>query len=149
MTGRVAIAAIVGGILSRTTGGKFANGALTAGMAQLLNNETRAVAAKNVVDSTREAWEHYMEGNGEEVELDPKRKRLLLESEEHKLRSQRIREGLTSKMEGNYGVDFTEEMFHIGRTTVHYEIVCSGNTCTTKYTGFVRVIKGKIKPDGF
>ena len=47
VTGRVAIAAIVGGTISRITGGKFANGALTAGMAQLLNNETAAIAAGN------------------------------------------------------------------------------------------------------
>ena len=42
--GRTAIAATVGGTISRITGGKFANGAVTAAMAQLFNNEASAMA---------------------------------------------------------------------------------------------------------
>ena len=40
--GRTAIAATVGGTISRVTGGKFANGALTSAMAQLFNAEASA-----------------------------------------------------------------------------------------------------------
>ena len=45
---RTAIAATVGGTISRITGGKFANGAVTAAMAQLFNQEAhaRALAAR-------------------------------------------------------------------------------------------------------
>ncbi len=45
--GRTTIAAVVGGTISRITGGKFANGALTSAMAQLFNNETSARNMKN------------------------------------------------------------------------------------------------------
>ncbi len=46
--GRTAIAATVGGTISRITGGKFANGALTSAMAQLFNAESHARrAARN------------------------------------------------------------------------------------------------------
>ncbi len=48
--GRTAIAATVGGTISRITGGKFANGALTSAMAQLFNAETRARNIQNGVD---------------------------------------------------------------------------------------------------
>ena len=40
---RTAIAAVVGGTISRVTGGKFANGALTSAMAQLFNQENAAI----------------------------------------------------------------------------------------------------------
>ena len=39
---RTTIAAIVGGTVSRITGGKFANGAVTAAMAHLFNQEASA-----------------------------------------------------------------------------------------------------------
>ena len=44
--GRTTIAAIVGGTISRVTGGKFANGAVTAAMAHLLNQEMSAARAR-------------------------------------------------------------------------------------------------------
>ena len=46
--GRTTVAAIVGGTISRITGGKFANGAVTAAMAQLFNNETSAARARGM-----------------------------------------------------------------------------------------------------
>ena len=49
---RTAIAAVVGGTISRVTGGKFANGALTSAMAQLFNQE--AQAQKNIPVAAKE-----------------------------------------------------------------------------------------------
>ena len=47
---RTAIAATVGGTVSRITGGKFANGAVTAAMAHLFNAENSARNIRNGVD---------------------------------------------------------------------------------------------------
>ena len=49
---RTAIAATVGGTISRITGGKFANGAVTAAMAQLFNQEN---SARNTATQTSDA----------------------------------------------------------------------------------------------
>ena len=59
--GRTAIAAVVGGTISRITGGKFANGALTSAMAQLFNAETAAARAREYVEKTRRTVENYLE----------------------------------------------------------------------------------------
>ena len=68
---RTAIAAAVGGTISRVTGGKFANGALTSAMAQLFNaeNAARGLAAnrQKVVDVVMETEvsEHFKRGAAE------------------------------------------------------------------------------------
>jgi RHS repeat-associated protein len=56
VAGRVAIAAIIGGTASVISGGKFKNGATTAAMAQLLNNETSARAE---IEKTKKLARQY------------------------------------------------------------------------------------------
>ena len=57
--GRTAIAATVGGTISRMTGGKFANGALTSAMAQLFNAETAAARARGVLERMQRSEEQH------------------------------------------------------------------------------------------
>ena len=116
MLGRVVggvIGRVLGGTHSDETGGKFANGALTAAMAQMLDQEgdaandqeESAVKSVKVIDSTKDAWDHYINGNGETVELGPITKKALREHPEQLRRSERIKTGQTSSLSGNYGVD--------------------------------------------
>ena len=112
--------------------------------------ETDAVQQRPVIDSTREAVDHYRNGNGEQVELGPRTKRALRNSRQQRHRSRRIRTGRTSRLSGNYRVNLTLRIFHIGRTTVQYKTECNGRTCTTTYTGFTRNLPGDgYGPDGF
>ena len=77
---RTAIAAVVGGTISRVTGGKFANGALTSAMAQLFNQETRAAkarAAQEKDNTLRKIGELYGKGDslifegGRQIKVEP------------------------------------------------------------------------------
>jgi len=54
IAGRTIIAAVVGGTISEMTGGKFANGAVTAAMAQLFNNELTAAQKRAYANQLRE-----------------------------------------------------------------------------------------------
>jgi len=53
---------VVGGTVPRITGGKFANGALTAAMAQLFNAETSAAWAQGSIDETRRTAKSWSDG---------------------------------------------------------------------------------------
>lgn len=57
---------------------------------------------------------------------------------EQKHRENRIKSGLTSSFDGNYSVDLTSEVFHVGRTPVDYHTTCGTTSCVTDFTGFVR-----------
>lgn len=58
-TGRVMLAAAVGGTVSRATGGKFANGAMTGAFSQAFNNEVgEARAQKDVEKYFKHSTEH-------------------------------------------------------------------------------------------
>src|SRR5690606_7846557 len=103
-----------------------------------------------VIDSTAAAWEYYRKGNGKTVELGPRTKDALLTSPEQMYRSDRIKTGKTESLSGNYGVDLTRRVYHVGNTTVQYETVCNDVTCTTTYIGFTRnKLEGGYGPDGF
>lgn len=56
VAGRVSIAAIIGGTASVISGGKFKNGATTAAMAQLLNNEQ---SARTEIEKTKKLARQY------------------------------------------------------------------------------------------
>ena len=104
-----------------------------------------------VIDSTKDAVKHYLKGNGAPVELGPKTKGALENSKEQEYRSDRIRTGKTTRLSGNYGVDLTFKIFHVGGTAVQYKTECNGGTCTTTYTGFTRNFPdgSGYGPDGF
>ena len=93
---------------------------------------------KLVIDSTLEAWNHYINGNGDSVILGTKSTSALLNSTEHQRALSNIMSGNTD-LSGNYGVnlEFEDSTYHIGDTTIHYSTVCEGGSCTTTFTGFV------------
>lgn len=62
LAGRTVVAAMVGGLSSRLTGGSFANGAVTAAFVHLFNAES--VSLGKIIDSTSDAVSHYYFGNG-------------------------------------------------------------------------------------
>ena len=63
---------------------------------------------------------------------------MLLNSKKFKEKHQRIITGKTSSTKGNFSIDLTFKMFHVGRTNVDYDINCSSGICTVKYNLFVR-----------
>ena len=89
-----------------------------------------------VVDSTKEAWDHYKNGNGETATLGPNAKNALRTDSTQQSKADKIKSGNSSSKKGNYKVDLTLKVFHVGRTRVDYVQTCSGSTCTTTFTGF-------------
>ena len=131
-TGEIAqgtvISAIIGGTASKISGGKFANGAQT-GAFQFLFNQ----AAPKIIDSTKEALDHYFNGNGQDVQLGPNTQDAIKNSSDQQFRLNRIKQGLSTSNSGNYGVDVTSDIFHVGDTPVHYSTVCNNTTCTATF----------------
>ena len=135
--GRTAIASIAGGVGSRLSGGKFANGAVTAAFAHMYNAEEHLRRrVMKVIDNTRDAWDHYKNGKGETVKLGPDTRMALRTHPEQQRRLERITSGRTSSSSGNYGVDLTGRVFHVGDTRVDYTSSCFGGTCKAIFTGF-------------
>lgn len=55
-----------------------------------------------------------------------------------------------SLFEGNYSVDMTDYIFHVGKTGVKYTTICGFKTCLTTFTGFVsKNSDGSFGTDGF
>lgn len=90
-----------------------------------------------VIETTGQAWSHYMNGGGRSVDIGPNTIQLLLNHPEFQRRHGRITGGLTTAMSGSFSVDMTGTMFHLGRTNINYSIQVSGNQCTVTYTLFV------------
>ncbi len=89
-----------------------------------------------VVDSTSAAWSHYMNGGGRSVDIGPNSIQSLLDHDTFKQKHARITGGLTTSLSGNFSVDMTSSVFHIGRTNVDYNVVVNGDQCTVTYTLF-------------
>lgn len=125
--------ALVGGTVSQISGGKFANGAVSAAVVYLFND---------MVDNTKEAMKHYFSksNQGEAVNIGSNTKKALLGTDKFKYHHNRILMGMTSKMQGNFSVDMAniDNMFYIGRTNVDYVISCVDGSCTVKYDLFVK-----------
>jgi len=90
-----------------------------------------------IVDSTEEAKNHYISGNGEEAALGPITIKKLLNSPEQKLHEYRIRSGQTTLLNGNYSINMTKTIFHIGETTVVYNTTIGTTFGVTIFTAFV------------
>lgn len=90
------------------------------------------------VDNTKEAWNHYIHGNGEPVNIGTNTTLSLLTSPEFKYHEARIVSGQTTSMNGSFSVDMTRRVFHIGRTNVDYSIKCGTQNCTVIFNLFVR-----------
>eukprot|EP00039_Didymoeca_costata_P028263 m.20519 g.20519 ORF g.20519 m.20519 type:complete len:135 (+) comp6866_c0_seq1:303-707(+) len=78
-----------------------------------------------------------MNGNGEPVKLGKSTIDALIESDDFFYRHSRILLGLTSSLKGNFGVDLTFDVLHVGRTNVNYEVACYKIACVVKYEFFV------------
>lgn len=95
------------------------------------------VAATPVIETTAQAWSHYMNGGGASVDIGPTSINSLINHPDFQRRHQRITGGLTTSLTGNFSVDMTSTIFHIGRTNVEYAVTCNGDQCTVNYRLFV------------
>lgn len=91
-----------------------------------------------VVDSTAQAYRHYKEGGGEPVVLGTGTSLALENHPEQRRRLDRIRNGETDSLSGNYAVDMTSEVFHVGQTRVDYNTTCGSKFCVTDFSGFTQ-----------
>jgi hypothetical protein len=89
------------------------------------------------IETSTQAVLHYFFGNGVPVDIGINSINTLLRTKDFEDRHQRIVDGLTILLTGNFPVDMTSEIFHIGRTNVDYSIACSADSCTVTYTLFV------------
>ncbi|MBT2773358.1 hypothetical protein J7J47_14110 [Halomonas sp. ISL-60] len=92
-----------------------------------------------VVDNTEEAWAHYKNGHGQQVELGPNTKETLRNHPLVQRQSEALKNGTAKYVNSNLSADMTFinlEVFHVGRTRVDFEQVCGSSTCTTTFTGF-------------
>ena len=141
---QLVITSVAGGTASVVGGGKFANGAMTAAFVYMFNEAAHRLDGKlkfdkkimKIVDNNKEAIDHYYEGEGETVTIGSKTRDALISNSDQQHRAERIRTGKTLSLSGNYSVDMTDTMYHVGRTRVDYNTVCSSNSCTTTYTAF-------------
>lgn len=90
------------------------------------------------MENSGQALRRYLNGNGTPVRLGNKTIETLILSEGFQTRHQRIVTGKTTSLSGNFSVDLTGSIFHVGRTNVDYSINCASGDCTVTYDLFVR-----------
>jgi hypothetical protein len=90
------------------------------------------------VDSTKEAWSQYINGDGSPVNIGPHSINTLKTHPEQLKREDRIRSGQTEALTGNYGVDLTfkKGTFHIGNTRVDYSTTHGRKFAITDFSAF-------------
>jgi RHS repeat-associated protein len=98
-----------------------------------INNNNSGV----IIDSNFAAIAHYYNGNGTSVNLGNKTQKTLKNNPDQLKHQERIVNGQTSSLSGNYGVNLTGSMFHVGHTVVEYSTTCGTKYCLTTFTGFV------------
>ncbi len=91
-----------------------------------------------IIDNNQQAISHYFSGKGQPVQIGPRSFKLAQKNKDFLFRHKRIVAGMTTRMEGHFGIDMTKEMFHIGDTRVDYSISCTITTCSVTYTFFSR-----------
>lgn len=89
-----------------------------------------------VIETSLQAFSHYMSGNGVPADIGPLTIDALMNTNEFRSRHQRITTGVSKSPNGNFAVDMTSKVFHIGRTNVDYDVQCKGDQCTVTYTFF-------------
>jgi hypothetical protein len=92
---------------------------------------------EGVIDDTNQAWDHYFHGNGSAVGLGPNTVNSLLNSRAFKYRHNRIITGQTRSLIGDFSVNMTRRVFHLGNTNVNYSIHCASGDCNVIYELFV------------
>ncbi|MCO6565735.1 MAG: hypothetical protein J6581_09890 [Apibacter sp.] len=143
--GTLFFGSVSGGFGAVLTNGNFWQGAATGLIVSGLNHvahradpPVKKSKNKKVIDSNLGAVNHYFNGDGEPVELGTNTKKAVL-------RNKRTRNVVTKLIEGKaerktywYGIDLTNDMFHVGRTNVEYATTCNSTKCTTKFKAFVK-----------
>jgi hypothetical protein len=89
-----------------------------------------------IVGSTKEAADNYFRGDGSPAEVGSEVVQRILVNPKFQFKHGRIINGLTSSKQGNFGVDLTGDIFHIGDTRVDYSVQCSSTNCSVTYQFF-------------
>src|SRR5690554_2487985 len=99
-------------------------------------DDSAAQEKAKVIDTTFEALDHYLNGDGESVELGPNTKSALREHPLVQRQSGALKNGTANHVNGNLSVELRGDGDHVGRTRVDFSTVCDAGSCTTVYTGF-------------
>lgn len=98
--------------------------------------------AENVVKNTFSSIGEYFSGSGGMVDVGETTKMELRNSSLVKNQSKALRNGTALNHSGNLSVNLTGDTFHVGRTGVVFNTICSGSSCTTGYVGFIQAANG-------
>ncbi len=114
------------------------------GIVNNLNRQIESAKHPTILKNTFDATAHYYFGQGKPIPLDEDLGDKLVETDEFKGRHNRIVNGKTTALSGNFGVDMTYvdpvNTFFIGDTRVDYCITISedNSICTVTYKLFVQ-----------
>lgn len=89
-----------------------------------------------VIDTTKEATVHYMDGNGESVELGIGTKYAVRSHPLVVRQSDALRSGKAKHLSHNLSVELAGKVYHVGKTRVDFTTNCESGTCTTTYKAF-------------
>jgi RHS repeat-associated protein len=90
----------------------------------------------NGIDNTKDAFDHYYNGNGQTASIGENTIKEVITDKEFLRRHDRIVNGKTTSMEGDFSIDLTFKVIHIGRTNVGYSITCASGVCKVTYNLF-------------
>ena len=90
-----------------------------------------------VVNNTKEAVSHYLNGKGTSADVGDQSTRELLSSSRFQEKHTKITSEIVAS-EGFFSVDLTKSTFHIGRTNVDYRVSSNGKSSSVTYTLFSR-----------
>ena len=149
-TGMIIFGTIMGGAGAALTGGNFWQGAVTGLVVSGLNHAMHQIDPPSgkktkVLKSTKQATDHYLNGDGSPAKLDKGTQLELHNSKEYLWVVRRLVSGRANNLNGSFDVDMEFKVFHVGSTNVDYSTNCAGGNCTTTFTEFVR--DGYYDPD--
>lgn len=149
--GQVLFGTIAGGVTSDLQGGNFWQGAAMGLTISLLNHVAHQMTSfddggdpdpkkkSNVaLNDTKDAREHYFNGDGEDKDVGRGAKIALRNSPDFKRVLNSLKSGTAGKRSSTFDVNMTDEVFHIGDTNVDYTTNCSEGNCRTTFKAFVR-----------
>ena len=106
-----------------------------------LNHTVHTIQKQKVINSTKEAFDHYTNGNGESVKLSKATLKLLKSNPKFREKLQRITKGISNNQvtakSGSFSINMTKDMFHVGRTNVNYDITVKGEHAYVRFEYFV------------
>jgi RHS repeat-associated protein len=130
------------GVLTASTGGKtFITGiSLKNGsdfLYHLYFDDLKKMGSYCVVDNSLEAFIHYFKGKGMPMELGPNSVNALINNKGFQYRHNRIISGQTTSLKGDFSINLTRSVFHVGKTNINYLINCISGNCSVTYNLFV------------